>query len=292
MQGKESVPDLEFRSTSTAAVARAIENPIGSNIKHVQFVAPDAFNLVNLNTDLDSNKTAISINYDRIANDGVLHSEFELVSKGDPTQEIPSRIFEKIVDSCAGVDKAGNAVPTAELSVAERYGISIRPRQTIYKNRFKAMQVFVDYCNQQFANFPVIRQANINNFLFADDPQPTSVSGLWDKKVNTVDERDYLNPALFDTGYNILVTSDSTQNGRWSIYQLQSDNTWTRTSTQTYATTEQWSYRTWNAAGFDEFTVPLYQVDLETDLETLTDATVGELAKVLSNDDGNESSYQ
>jgi len=292
VQGKESVPDLEFRSTSTAAVARAIENPIGSNIKHVQFVAPDAFNLVNLNTDLDSNKTAISINYDRIANDGVLHSEFELVSKGDPTQEIPSRIFEKIVDSCAGVDKAGNAVPTAELSVAERYGISIRPRQTIYKNRFKAMQVFVDYCNQQFANFPVIRQANINNFLFADDPQPTSVSGLWDKKVNTVDERDYLNPALFDTGYNILVTSDSTQNGRWSIYQLQSDNTWTRTSTQTYATTEQWSYRTWYAAGFDEFTVPLYQVDLETDLETLTDATVGELAKVLSNDDGNESSYQ
>jgi len=101
-----------------------------------------------------------------------------------------------------------------------------------------------------------------------------------------------LNPALFATGYNVLVVSDSTQNGRWSIYQLQSDDTWTRTKTQTYVTTEQWTYADWYAPGFDEFTVALYQVDTETDLETLTNATVGELAKVLSNDDGNESSYQ
>ena len=290
--GKESVPDLEFRSTSTQAVARAIENPIGNNIKHVQFIAPDAFNLVNITSDLDSNKVAVSINYDRIANDGILHSEFELVSKGDPLQEIPSRIYNKIVDSCAGKDAVGNAVPTAGLSVAERYGISIRPRQTLYKNRFKAIQVFVDYCNQQFTNFPVIRQANIDNFLAKDEVQPTSASGLWDKKVNNINERDYLNVALFATGYKVLVDSDSTQNGRWSIYQLQSDDTWTRTRTQSYATTEQWSYKTWYANGFDQFTVPLYQVDLETDLETLTDATVGELAKVLSNDDGNESSFQ
>lgn len=292
VKGKESIPDLEFRSVSTAAVARAIENPTARNLKHVQFIAPNAFNLVNLTNDLDADKTAISINYDRVANDGILHSEFELVSKGDAAQAIPSRIYDKIVDSCAGVDKAGNAVPTAGLSVAERYGISIRPRQTLFQNRFKAIQVFVDYCNQQFVSFPVVRQANINNFLLADDPQPNTASGLWDKKVNSVEERDYLNTALFATGYKILVTSDSTQNGRWSIYTLQSDDTWTRTSTQTYATSEQWSYKDWYAPGFNEFTVALYQVNTEADLATLTNASAGELAKVLSNDDGNTSSYE
>lgn len=292
VNGKESVPSVNFRTMSTNAVERLITDPTARGVKHIQYIAPNALNMVNFSNDLDDDNTVLSINYDRVANEGILHSEFELVSKGDPLQIIPTRIYNKIVDSVSGIDVKENVVPNPVLSDVDKYGIGIRPRQTIYRNRFKALQVFVDYCNQQFVNFPVVREATVANNLSSQEQEPTTASGLWNKRVANTDELGYLNTGLFDVGYKILVTTDSTAGNRWTIYTLQADKTWSKTRTQSYKTSEQWEYKDWYAPGFNEFTVPLYQVGLEPDLLSLTNATAGEVAKVLTNDDGNSSFYE
>ena len=290
--GKESIPNLPFRSMSTNAIERLITDPVSQGVPHLQYIAPNALNMVNFENDLNDKDTVLSINYDRIPNEGVLHSEFELVSKGNPAQIIPSRIYNKIVDSVSGIDVKGNVVPNPNLSEIDRYGISIRPRQTVYRNKFKALQVFIDYCNKQFLDFPVVREAMVTGYLNENEAQPTTASNEWDQKVNNNSELSYISTPTLADGYKVLVNNDSTKNNRWTIYTLQSDKTWSITRTQSYKTSEQWTYRDWYAPGFNEFTVPLYQVNLEPDLLSLTNATSGEVAKVLTNDDGNTSHYE
>ena len=292
VQNKETVPAVDFRRTSISTVARLIQDPVANGVKHLQFIDTNAVNMVNISKNLDADNTVLSINYDRIKNEGVLHSQFELVSEGDPDQILPDRIYNKIVDSISGQDSQGNTVPSANLSPANRYGIEIRPRQTVYRNRFKALQVFVDYCNKIFLTFPVARQANLANYLTTSEAVPTSSSGDWDKKVSDNQELEYLNTLILNTGYRVLVETDAENNNRWSIYTLQSDNTWLKTAGQSYNTSESWNYTTWYSPGFNQFTIPLYQVATESDLLTLTTASSGEIAKVLSNDDGNISFYE
>ena len=292
VKDKTTVPEVDFRRISTSAIASLIQDPLSNGVKYLQFVDSNAVNIVNIANDLNADNTVLSINYDRTSNDGVLHSQYELVSEGDASQILPDRIYNKLVDSISGQDSQGNTVPNPNLTPANKYGIEVRPRQTVYRNRFKALQVFVDFCNKIFLTFPVVRQANLSNYLNTSESIPTSTSGSWDQKVLDNQELGFVNVAIINAGYKVLVETDSNNNNRWSIYTLQTDKTWKQTRIQSYNTTESWDYVTWYSPGFNDFTIPLYQVNTESDLLTLVNATSGEIAKVLSNDDGNISFYE
>ena len=85
--------------------------------------------------------------------------------------------------------------------------------------------------------------------------------------------------------------SDESNNNYWTIYTLQSDKSWLLTNIQGYNTADYWSYQTYYKTGYDTTTVPNFQVQTENDLLTLTTAVEGDIAKVLSNDEGNFSMF-
>ena len=58
-------------------------------------------------------------------------------------QDIPTRIYNKLVDSPVGSDSVGNIVSDLFLSEVEKYGVLIQARQSMFVNRANAIKVLV-----------------------------------------------------------------------------------------------------------------------------------------------------
>lgn len=289
--GRTSVPvEAEFRSLSADSVRALIEDPKATGLPYLAFLDTDTVALYNCKQYFQDSDIVLSINYDVVKNEGVLHSEFELYGEGNTDQDIPKRILTKLIDSLAGTDSVGNLVPDPFLSDAEKYGVLTQPRQGMFVNRAAALKVLVQYCNSVFVTQPFARNANLSKLLSSENI-PTVNSGEYNKSVNSVQERDFLLVATLPTGYKVLVLEDENNNNYWTVYTLQSDDSWLLTNIQGYNTADYWDYATYYATGYDSTTVPKYQVTLEADLLTLTDAVTGDIAKVTSNDEGNFSMF-
>jgi len=291
VSGRTDVPvEADFRTLSADSVRAIIEDPKAQGIPYVGFLSSDEIALYNCKQYFSDNDTVLSVNYDVVKNDGVLHSEFELYGRGNVDQDIPARMYRKLVDSLAGTDSVGNLVPDPFLSEVEKYGVLTQPRQGLFVSRAAALKVLVQYCNSIFTTAPFARNSNLAKLLSSENI-PTVNSGEYNKSVDTIDERDFLNTAILATGYKVLVLEDENNNNYWTIYTLQANKSWLLTDIQSYNTADYWSYQTYYATGYDSTTVPKYQVTLEADLLTLTDAVEGEIAKVTSNDEGNFSMF-
>ena len=59
--------------------------------------------------------TVLSVNYDVVKNEGVLHSEYELSRRGNVDPGYSSRMYTKLVDSLAGTDSVGNSYRSPQL---------------------------------------------------------------------------------------------------------------------------------------------------------------------------------
>ncbi len=286
-----SVPaEAEFRTISSDSVRSLIEDPKGAGLAHAAFLDKDAVALFNCKEYFADKDTVLSINYDVVKNEGVLHSEYELYGRGNTDQAIPARMYTKVVDSLAGSDSVGNLVPDPFLSEVEKYGVLTHPRQGMFVNRAAALKVLTQYCNATLVKAPFARNSNLAKLLSSENI-PTVNSGEYDISVDSVQERDFLNTAILNTGYKVLVLEDETRSDYWTIYTLQADKTYQLTNIQGYNTADYWDYVTYYATGYDATTVPAYQVTLEADLLTLSNAVTGDIAKVTSNDEGNFSFF-
>jgi hypothetical protein len=139
------IPDN--KGLSTTAIEELIENPKASTIPYIVFYSPTAFGLYNTDSYIDGENTVLHIDYDQQSNDSVIHSEYELAQENNNTSNPPSRILKKFIDSLAGIDAINNPVPDPALRVSERYGLDIRPRQTLLIDRTAALEVLVKQAN-------------------------------------------------------------------------------------------------------------------------------------------------
>ena len=286
--GLVSYPSNTHRTMSTESVRKLLENPTSAGIKYINVVAPNIVQMNNISTEFSSDNVVLSLNYDVIKNDGVLHSEFELVAENDSTQILPPRIINKIIDSLTGADITGQVVPDPLLMSTERYGIGIRPRQSLFKNRREALKIFVEYCNSVFRKIPIGMHNNLSA-ISTQEPIPTISSNEWDNQVDNLIERDYIDTALLVEGYKILVKNDEIHNDNWTIYVLE-NNTWVLNRVQSYNTTKYWNKVTWYAEGYSNNTVVTHQVNDLTDLGLL-EADTDDIARVLHNIMGKNSLF-
>ena len=69
-----------------------------------------------------------------------IHNEYQLLTEG-VADSLPTETLEaKWIDSLVGYDLAGNIVPDASIPIKQRYGISFRPRQAMFKDRFSILK--------------------------------------------------------------------------------------------------------------------------------------------------------
>ncbi|MBM37733.1 MAG: hypothetical protein CMO97_01555 [Woeseia sp.] len=286
VKGITSVPVNSNKELSATTIAQYITDPKGSGISFMATVAPNQVSLYNVNSAVVANDSILHIDYDEIDNDANVHSQYDLLRINDPSDFLSDVVYLKFKDSLAGTDSIGNLVPDPLLNVADRYGIEMRPRQGMFRNRFLALKNFIDQANRELIKLPVLEFNGISA-LTSEQPQPTSVSGEWNKKVNTYAELTYIDVATLDTGYKVLIDVDETVDDLWTIYELQDNDTWALNLVQGYKTSRYWTAKDWYATGYSSSNLPVKEIDVYGNLPTIrSDVEVGDIVKVVSNAEG------
>jgi len=140
------------RKVDTRTLARYIANPIGYGIKLLTAISNDTLVLSNVDKDIDQEvNLQVNINNSK-NNEGINHTAWKLLRENDDSNKIPDFLIEKLIDSICGQDILGNMVPANNLSEIEKYGIAVRPRQTMFCDIKEARRLLVSKLNEILAD--------------------------------------------------------------------------------------------------------------------------------------------
>jgi hypothetical protein len=287
--GINTVATAQGKTLSTTAIANYILNPSNSGLPYIAALSANSFAIYNANSLLSASDTIIHIEYDRQAQGGEndIHTEYAFIADGKASSFLNANLYRKFLDSFCGVATTGAAVPDPTLSLGMQFGVEYRPRQSMFADRFKALENYLTYANNILAQYPISETRSFN-LLNSSQPTPAANSGAWDFKVPNLEILSYQDLALVPVGYKYLVLSDSIQNGRWTIYQVVTNGI-TKSlflvQVQNYDTPLYWSYIDWYLPGYNSSVQPIATVSNIAGLQTLslTQAPLGSSVKVSNN---------
>ena len=201
------IPKVSNRFISAKDVSSLISNPQGQAYTYLALTGLDSFSLVNAQSYLTGSDVVLSVEYWNIdKTDQNIHSQYKIISN-DPKTSIPTTIEQKWIDSLCGVDTEGRLVPNPVLPIKLQYGIENRPRQGMFVNRLEALKQLIEYANQILIKNQIVKNNNISSLeLF--DPEPSVLSGLYDKILDTDAELSYANVSNFAVPVLIPVIVD------------------------------------------------------------------------------------
>lgn len=136
------------RQFDTETIARYIANPVGYGLTMASFISDESFVLHNISSAL-KDENVLQININRNSNtDGIKHTSWKLLRENDNNSIVPEHISDKLIDSLCGENAIGQSVPDQTLSEVEKYGISFRPRQTMFRDLAAARRAFRSVVNE------------------------------------------------------------------------------------------------------------------------------------------------
>ena len=332
------------KTLAASQVADYIENPENAGVPFAYLVDKDKITISNLKTLLTTDEFSVNIQYYKTNDDvNLIHNEYLLAT--EESVDNPNEDLErKWIDSLVGSDILGNQIPDPALTDKNKYGISSRPRQTIFVNRNKAVEQTITFINDAFMSLPLADEIDYG-YLNLVDEKPSFVKNLYDVSIDsekelrfqttslireakllinivnghvntieiveagfgykraplititgdgsgalaesTVDSfgritsvtvtnqgKRYLNANAVVRPYSVLVESDSTVDGFWSIYAWSvREQQFFRTATQEFDTTKYWETIDWWQTGFSEESritqsLPGLYAEPEVNLET------------------------
>lgn len=291
----DTVNTAAGKTLSAETLRRYIENPRSSGISFVALLDASTVAIYNGLNYIEANDTVLHVEFDRIKNDAAVHVEYQLIPENRDDGFLAPELYLKLQDSFCGVDDLGRPVPDPFLSASERYGIASRPRQSMFVDRFSALQNYLTRVNRVLANYPISETRRFT-LLNSQDPEPTVLSGAWDKRLNNREELTFQNLVLVPTGYRYLVASDSEYRGIWTIYQVvegaqPGTKQLSLVRVQNYNTQLYWTRQDWFRPGYDPATRITTEVANVGDLETLT-VPDGSSVRVSANGQGRYEIYQ
>ena len=286
VKNKTTVTANQFgRTIPTVTIADYIRNPKSSGITYLAAIQDDAVAVYNVVGKPVGKDVVLHIDYATQLNNNVIHSEYALFSEKDTkADQIPQNIYNKLVDSVSGLDVMGNSVPDPLIPPQSRYGIDIRPRQSMFIDRNKAVEEMVTYVNAIFKK-NIISQGFDLTTLMSGEPVPPAGSVYYNITVPNYETLSYVDIVNKPVGYKVLVESNETIDYLWTIYTKQADNTWLLTRVQSYNTADYWEYIDWYAEGFDSSVKPTYTINSVSNLSQLALKPL-DIVKVLNNGSG------
>ena len=147
----DKVPsNIKDRTVSARQVARLLRSP-GTELIPTYSVIDDKTMLFNnVKEYLTDNNSVLQSNFSR--KDSKYenkHETYTLLGENAELSRIPSDLINKLIDSIAGEDSQGNAVPDTNLNKYEMYGIKIRPRQTMFMKVKEARRELRSFVNRE-----------------------------------------------------------------------------------------------------------------------------------------------
>lgn len=172
---------LQGKTLSDFVIAGYIANPTNSGVPFMSPLRANTFGLHNAQAYINGSSTNLHVGYSTTSNDSSGHVDFKLIRTDFPEDFIsgfpdskrgnpyPTGIYEKLIDSFAGTDSFGETVPDPGLPKMLQIGTSIRPRQSMFFDRFTALKNFIEFTNSIVINYPISDTANLSLLYTSGD---------------------------------------------------------------------------------------------------------------------------
>ena len=185
VKNKVIVPDVSGRKMSVLEIADIIFDPTAYGIQFVAPISSDALILSNVGSIPVGDRINLNISMDLNPDNVPRHTEWLLLQENNQTSMPNSLLEKKLLDSLIGHDSLGNLVPDPALSPRQAYGVSIRPHQSMFKNRFQALRNLLDFTNNVLIKVPVTGSYSFKN-LNKSETIPNQYSHEWDEIIETI----------------------------------------------------------------------------------------------------------
>ena len=294
VRGINTVATTHGKTLSATAIASYILSPSSSGLPYIAALTANAIAIYNADTLLSAFDTILHVEYDRQApgGDNDIHTEYDFIADGKADAFLNASLYRKFIDSFCGATATGAAVPDPLLSPGMQYGVQFRPRQSMFANRFKALENYLGYANTVLAQYPISETRSFR-LLNSSEPTPAANSGAWDYEVATLEILAFQDLYVVPVGYLYLVLTDTSQDGRWTIYEvalgaLPGQRVLNLVQVQNYDTPLYWNYINWYLPGYNSSIQPVATVANTAGLQTLSLSTapVGSSVKVTANGQG------
>jgi hypothetical protein len=177
VRGLTTIATGAGKTLSTTGIARYIESPRSSGIPYIAALNSSTVAIYNALNLLSAADTILHIEYDQEFTDAAVHQEYQLIADGRPDSFLNDILYRKLQDSFCGTDTRGAVVPDPFLSPPERFGVQFRPRQSMFVDRFGALQNYLERANTVLKQYAVTESRRFN-LLNSSEPEPNSIVGL------------------------------------------------------------------------------------------------------------------
>jgi hypothetical protein len=181
VKNKTVKPTKKNRRLSSYDVATAIADPKAYGLSFAAVIDSHAIMLSNLGSVPVEN--TVSINIAQSSSTEIVqtprHTQWYILEEGSNTKMPPSQLEKKMIDSLLGRDQLGNLVPDPDLSLRTRYGIGVRPQQTMFADRHTALRNIIEFANEILISQPVNGYYSFKN-LNAQEEIPDQYGNTYD----------------------------------------------------------------------------------------------------------------
>lgn len=182
VKNKVTVPNAINRRISAFQVASIIQDPVGYGVRSVSLVGKNSLILSNVSNLLVDNRIHLNLAVDNLKNIVPRHTEWLLLQENNPTSVPNAMLEKKLIDSLLGHDSLGNVVPDPSLTERTKFGISIRPRQSMFKDRLEALRNVIEFANSVLVSNQITGNVNFEN-LNKEEAAPDEISRQYDQVV-------------------------------------------------------------------------------------------------------------
>ncbi len=189
VKGSRAIPHQSTnRKLTSETVARILTSPTAEGIPWMAAISRDCIVLSSVEPFLDDATSTVQIEITDSKIDGVTHTQWRLMRKGDdrslPTQEL----WDRMVDSIVGMDTKFETVPDDTIHPTSRQGLLVRPRQSLFArpdvtsraSTLAARESLVGIVNQIFSRK-----------VYSDDATPLTMSDTWGATLVENGEEEY-----------------------------------------------------------------------------------------------------
>jgi hypothetical protein len=157
------------KTLSPQALSQYILNPINSGIPFLAALTTNAIALMNNNTSIQNNSSALHLGYAIGASTDQKHTSWTLIEDNNKNEFLPglpsaanqqpTDLYAKFLDSFAGQTRQGLALPSQRLPILNRYGTD--QYQTMFVNRAVALQNYIEYANNILIKLPIAESRSL-----------------------------------------------------------------------------------------------------------------------------------
>lgn len=239
----------EGKTLSDTIIESYITNPKNSGIAFFAPLRQNSFAIYNSGEYFNANDTVFHIGYANGTNDDEAHAEYTLIREDFADDFLPGLpkigstvepqgLYDRLLDSLAGVDETGGVVPNPYLPKAVQSGVLARPRQSFFYNRYLALKNYLTYANEILAQYPISEIRPDVSFLFTqgefyNTPDYWQYINWWsvgydNNTKSTIQVPLYADLSTLTVPVNTIVTVENNGSGKFEVYRYDGNNVWTR----------------------------------------------------------------